>query len=163
MIHRSSRPRETGSSSTPIRYLDWNSGLVVTPEQDNHQDRYCGLQDIGGHLLKIPVIVFQVVLCMHLEVTTTCLSILTILSLDIIKKHSDGLDFQGTPEIAKDISIPVLFSPIFLLQGLGVLFATSKLVEKIVVLLRGEAGTGLYFRVSSRAHDCLGFLHHGSR
>ncbi|KAG5392547.1 hypothetical protein IGI04_022510 [Brassica rapa subsp. trilocularis] len=136
VIHRSSRPRETGSSSTPIRYLDWNSGLVVTPEQDNHQDRYCGLQDIGGHLLKIPVIVFQVVLCMHLE---------------------------GTPEIAKDISIPVMFSPMFLLQGLGVLFATSKLVEKIVVLLRGEAGTGLYFRFSSRAHDCLGFLHHGSR
>ncbi|KAL0704501.1 hypothetical protein Bca4012_070926 [Brassica carinata] len=136
VIHRSSRPRETGSSSTPVRYLDWNSGLVVTPEQDNHQDRYCGLQDIGGHLLKIPVIVFQVVLCMHLE---------------------------GTPERAKDISIPVLFSPIFLLQGLGVLFATSKLIEKIVDLLQGEAGTGLYFRVSSRAHDCLGFLHHGSR
>ncbi|KAJ0237570.1 Transmembrane Fragile-X-F-associated protein [Hirschfeldia incana] len=136
VIHRNSRARETGSSSTAVRYLDWNSGLVVAPEEDRHQDRMCGLQDIGGHLLKIPVIVFQVVLCMHLE---------------------------GTPERAKDISIPVLFSPLFLLQGLGVLFAASKLTEKIVVLLRGEAGPGLYFRFSSRVHDCLGFLHHGSR
>ncbi|CAN6907094.1 unnamed protein product [Brassica oleracea] len=137
VIHRNSRARETGSSSTAVRYLDWNSGLVVTPEEDRLQDRMCcGLQDIGGHMLKIPVIVFQVVLCMHLE---------------------------GTPERAKDISIPVLFSPLFLLQGLGVLFAASKLTEKIVVLLRGEAGPGLYFRFSSRAHDCLGFLHHGSR
>ncbi|CAA7032471.1 unnamed protein product [Microthlaspi erraticum] len=135
-IHRSSRARETGSSSNTIRYLDWNSGLVVAAEEDGHQDRLCGLQDIGGHLLKIPVIVFQAGLCMHLE---------------------------GTPERAKDISIPVLFSPLFLLQGLGVLFAASKLIEKIVVLLRGEAGSGFYFRFSSRAHDCLGFLHHGSR
>ncbi|CAD5313082.1 unnamed protein product [Arabidopsis thaliana] len=131
-----SRARETGSSSTSIRYLDWNSGLVVAPEEDRHQDRWCGLQDIGGHMLKIPVILFQVVLCMYLE---------------------------GTPERAKDISIPVLFSPLFLLQGLGVLFAASKLLEKIVLLLRGEAGPGLYFRFSSSAHDCLGFLHHGSR
>jgi hypothetical protein len=109
---------------------------VVAPEEDRHQDRWCGLQDIGGHMLKIPVILFQVVLCMYLE---------------------------GTPERAKDISIPVLFSPLFLLQGLGVLFAASKLLEKIVLLLRGEAGPGLYFRFSSSAHDCLGFLHHGSR
>jgi hypothetical protein len=78
-------------------------------------------------------------------------------------EKANGLDFQGTPERAKDISIPVLFSPLFLLQGLGVLFAASKLLEKIVLLLRGEAGPGLYFRFSSSAHDCLGFLHHGSR
>ncbi|EOA40332.1 hypothetical protein CARUB_v10009059mg [Capsella rubella] len=136
VIHRSSRAREAGSSSTTIRYLDWNSGLVVAPEEDRDQDRLCGLQDIGGHMLKIPIIVFQVVLCMYLE---------------------------GTPEGAKDISIPLLFSPLFLLQGLGVLFAASKLIEKIVLLLRGEAGPGLYFRFSSSAHDCLGFLHHGSR
>jgi hypothetical protein len=71
VIHRSSRARETGSSSTSIRYLDWNSGLVVAPEEDRHQDRWCGLQDIGGHMLKIPVILFQVVLCMYLEVYTT--------------------------------------------------------------------------------------------
>jgi hypothetical protein len=73
------------------------------------------------------------------------------------------LNFQGTPEAAKSISVPVLFSPLFLLQGVGVLFAASKLIEKVVLLLRGEDDTGLYFRFLSRAHDCLGFLHHGSR
>ncbi|ANM60523.1 Transmembrane Fragile-X-F-associated protein [Arabidopsis thaliana] len=110
-------------------------GLGVFSEDDRNQDT-CGLQDIGGHIMKIPLIVFQVVLCMHLE---------------------------GTPEAAKSISVPVLFSPLFLLQGVGVLFAASKLIEKVVLLLRGEDDTGLYFRFLSRAHDCLGFLHHGSR
>lgn len=68
MIHRNSRTREATSSSTTIRYLDWNSGLVVSAEEDQHRDRMCGLQDIGGHLMKIPVIGFQVLLCMRLEV-----------------------------------------------------------------------------------------------
>lgn len=70
---------------------------------------------------------------------------------------------QGTPTAARNIPLPVLFSPLFLIQGAGMLFAASKLVEKLVLLLRNEAGTGVYFRFSSRAHDCLGFLHHGSR
>ncbi|KAL6175348.1 hypothetical protein ACLB2K_051989 [Fragaria x ananassa] len=136
VIHRNSHTRAATSSSTTIRYLDWNSGLVVSAEEDQHQDRMCGLQDIGGHLIKIPVIGFQVLLCMRL---------------------------QGTPERARHIPLPIVFSPLFLLQGVGVLFAASRLVEKIVLLLRTGAGTGIYFRFSSRAHDCLGFLHHGSR
>lgn len=74
-----------------------------------------------------------------------------------------GFTFQGTPAAARDIPIPVLFSPIFLLQGAGVLFSASRLVEKIVLLLHNGAGTGRYFTYSSRAHDCFGFLHHGSR
>ncbi|KAK8478866.1 hypothetical protein V6N12_058112 [Hibiscus sabdariffa] len=136
VIHRNSPAIEAGSSTATIRYLEWNSGLVVTPEEDQQQDTLCGLQEIGGHLMKIPLIGFQVLLCMHLE---------------------------GTPPGARDIPLPILFSPLFLLQGLGVLFAASLLIEKIVLLLRSGAGTGLYFRFSSRAHDCLGFLHHGSR
>ncbi|KAL5544715.1 hypothetical protein UlMin_008499 [Ulmus minor] len=135
VIHRNSDTREASSSSTAIRYLDWNSGLVVSAE-DEHQDRLCGLQDIGGHIMKIPVIGFQVLLCMRLE---------------------------GTPHGARHIPLPILFSPLFLLQGVGVLVAACRLVEKIILLLRSGAGTGLYFRFSSRAHDCLGFLHHGSR
>lgn len=71
--------------------------------------------------------------------------------------------FQGTPASARHIPLLFLFSPLFLLQGAGVLFAASKLVEKIILLLRSGAGGGIYFRFSSRAHDCLGFLHHGSR
>lgn len=74
-----------------------------------------------------------------------------------------GLNFQGTPEAAKYIPVPVLFSPLFLLQVVGILFAASKLVEKFVLLLRGDDETGLYFRISSKAHECLGFLHHGTR
>lgn len=68
VIHRSSRSREVSSSSTSIRYLDWNSGLVVSPEEEQHHDRVCGLQDIGGHIMKIPIIGFQILLCMRLEV-----------------------------------------------------------------------------------------------
>ncbi|XP_034672742.1 uncharacterized protein LOC117904307 isoform X4 [Vitis riparia] len=136
VIHRNSHTTEAGSSSTTIRYLDWNSGLVVSTDEDQHQDRMCGLQDIGGHIMKVPLIGFQVLLCMRLE---------------------------GTPAAARDIPIPVLFSPIFLLQGAGVLFSASRLVEKIVLLLHNGAGTGRYFTYSSRAHDCFGFLHHGSR
>ncbi|GAV61573.1 Tmemb_185A domain-containing protein/zf-C3HC4_3 domain-containing protein [Cephalotus follicularis] len=136
VIHRNSRTREASSSSTRIRYLDWNSGLVVSPEEDQQPDRMCGLQDIGGHIMKIPLIGFQALLCMLLE---------------------------GTPPGARKIPLPLLFSPLFLVQGAGVLFAASRLVEKVVPLLRSGAGRGRYFRFSSIAHDFLGFLHHGSR
>ncbi|CAI0450673.1 unnamed protein product [Linum tenue] len=136
VIHRTSQSREAGSSSTAIRYLDWNSGLVLSPEENNQEERICGLQDIGGHIMKIPLICFQVLLCMRL---------------------------QGTPAGAKNIPLPVIFCPLFLLQGAGVLLAVSKVVEKLILLLRTEAGAGRYFRFSSRLHDCLGFLHHGSR
>ncbi|CAL1390864.1 unnamed protein product [Linum trigynum] len=136
VIHRTSQSREAGSSSTAIRYLDWNSGLVLSPEENNQEERICGLQDIGGHIMKIPLICFQVLLCMRL---------------------------QGTPVGAKNIPLPVIFCPLFLLQGAGVLLAVSKVVEKLILLLRTEAGAGRYFRFSSRLHDCLGFLHHGSR
>ncbi|GFZ05906.1 transmembrane Fragile-X-F-associated protein [Actinidia rufa] len=135
VIHRNSHTRIASSSSTAMRYLDWNSGLVVSSE-DQSQDRMCGLQDIGGHIMKVPIIGFQVLLCMRLE---------------------------DKPAGAKYIPLPVLFSPLFLLQGAGVLFATSRLVEKIVLLLRSGAGTGRYFALSSKVRECFGYLHHGSR
>ncbi|MCI29084.1 transmembrane fragile-X-F-associated protein, partial [Trifolium medium] len=69
----------------------------------------------------------------------------------------------GTPAFAAQLPLAVLFSPLFVLQGVGVILSASKFVEKLVLLLRSGAGGGLYFRFSSRAHDCLGFLHHGSR
>ncbi|KAL1541734.1 hypothetical protein AAHA92_25919 [Salvia divinorum] len=135
-IHRNSQTREESSSSSAIRYLDWNSGLVVSSD-DHMQDGICGLQDIGGHLMKIPIIVFQVLLCMKLE---------------------------GTPPGAKNIPLPVVFSPIFLLQGAAVLFAIFRLVEKVVFLLQSEAAGGRRYLVySSRIRDLFGFLHHGSR
>ncbi|KAJ8648473.1 hypothetical protein MRB53_001496 [Persea americana] len=136
IIHRQSALREPGSSSTTIRYLDWNSGQVVSSDDDQYQGRFCGPQDIGGHIMKIPVVAFQILLCMHLE---------------------------GTPANAQHIPLPALFAPLFLLQGAGVLFAVSRLVEKLVVILRTGAGTGAYFTVSARARECFDFLHRGSR
>lgn len=68
MIHRSSNAREASTSSNAVRYLDWNSGLVVSEENDSCNGM-CALQDIGGHIMKIPIVGFQVILCMHLEVT----------------------------------------------------------------------------------------------
>lgn len=67
VIHRNSRTREASSSSNAIRYLDWNSGLVVSSDDQSH-DRMCSLQDIGGHIMKVPIIGFQILLCMRLEV-----------------------------------------------------------------------------------------------
>ncbi|KAK9277397.1 hypothetical protein L1049_006940 [Liquidambar formosana] len=135
-IHRHSHIRETGSSSLTIRYLDWNTGLVVSSDEDQQQSRICNLQDIGGHIMKIPVIGFQILLFMHLE---------------------------GTPTSARDISYRVLFAPLFSLQGAGVLFAVYRLVEKIILLLHNGAGMGRYFIISSKVRECFGFLHHGSR
>ncbi|KAK4801145.1 hypothetical protein SAY86_021632 [Trapa natans] len=136
IIHRNYSTRASSSSSSTIRYLDWNSGLVVTSEDDQSQDnRMCGLPEIGGHIMKIPIIVFQVLLCMHLE---------------------------GTPSAARNIPLSLIFTPIFLLQGASVLFAAIRLIERIVLLLRGEAGSGRYI-FSFRLHDCLSFLHHGPR
>lgn len=67
MIHRNSSTREASSSSNAIRYLGWNSGVVVSPD-DQSNDRLCSLQDIGGHIMKVPIIGFQILLCMRLEV-----------------------------------------------------------------------------------------------
>ncbi|CAI9113631.1 OLC1v1014268C1 [Oldenlandia corymbosa var. corymbosa] len=135
MIHRNSQPRDATSSSNTVRYLDWNSGLVVSAESQS-QNRMCDLQDIGGHFMKIPIVGFQVLLCMHLE---------------------------GTPLAAKLIPIPMLFLPIFLLQGAAVLFALAKFVERLVLSLRNGDATGRYFTYSARVWDCFAFLNHGSR
>eukprot|EP00257_Ricinus_communis_P026659 XP_025014073.1 uncharacterized protein LOC8269523 [Ricinus communis] len=135
-IHRNSHIVGSSSSMT-ISYIDWNRGLVVSSDEDRHQNgRICNLQDIGGHFMKIPLIGFQIILFMRLE---------------------------GTPPGARNIPFPVLFAPLLLVQGAGVLFATYRVVEKVVILLRGGAGSGTYFSIASRARDFLGFMHHGSR
>ncbi|MBA0855959.1 hypothetical protein Goshw_021625 [Gossypium schwendimanii] len=136
-IHRNSHLGESSSSSMTIRYLDWNRGLVISSDEDSHQNsRICNLQDIGGHVMKIPFICFQIMLFMHLE---------------------------GTPPSARNISTPVLFSPLLLLQGAGVAHAAYRLIEKIVILLHSGAGSGRYIDISSKVREFFGFLHHGSR
>uniref|UniRef100_A0A2N9F5F0 Uncharacterized protein n=1 Tax=Fagus sylvatica TaxID=28930 RepID=A0A2N9F5F0_FAGSY len=118
-----------------IRYFDWNRGLVVSSDEDQHQSGLCNLQDIGGHVMKVPFIGFQILL-MRLE---------------------------GTPSGARNISFPVLFAPLFLLQGAGVLFAAYRLVEKIVLLLHSGVGSRTYVALASKVCDFFGFLHRGSR
>ncbi|KMZ68530.1 Baculoviral IAP repeat-containing protein [Zostera marina] len=135
MIHRKSLNLQPGSSSMPITYRDWNSGLMISVE-DKSQYQLCTLEDIGGHIIKIPIIAFQILLFMHLE---------------------------GTPLSARNISTHLLFMPLFLLQGVGVLFAVSRLVEKVVLLLCNGSLSGKYLQISSRCHDFFAFLHHGSR
>ncbi|XP_072991152.1 uncharacterized protein [Typha latifolia] len=136
MIHRRPHHGEASSSSTAIRYRDWDSGLILSSLEDHEQEKVCGLQDIGGHIMKIPFIIFQVLLCMRLE---------------------------GTPPSAQFIPILALFSPLFLLQGAGILFAVSRLVEKLVLLLRTGPISSRYLMISSKTQDCFAFLHHGSR
>ncbi|CAD6214191.1 unnamed protein product [Miscanthus lutarioriparius] len=136
MIHKSPTHGEASSSSAAIRFRDWESGLVLPSLEDHEQERLCGLPDIGGHVMKIPLVAFQVLLCMRLE---------------------------GTPASARHIPIFALFSPLFILQGAGVLFSLARLVEKVVLLLRNGPVSPNYLTASSNVRDCFAFLHHGSR
>lgn len=111
----------------------------MTADEENQQsNRICGLQDIGGHVMKIPFVTFQIILFMRLE---------------------------GTPPSAKNIPVLVLFVPLFLLQGAGVVFATYRLVEKSVLLVTSGGGGsyGRYFTATSSAREFLGFFQHGAR
>ncbi|KAJ4755635.1 Transmembrane Fragile-X-F-associated protein [Rhynchospora pubera] len=137
MIHKmGSGLGDPCSSSSAIRYRDWESGLVLPSIDEQESSIFCGLQDIGGHIMKIPLVAFQILLCMKLE---------------------------GTPSSARYIPVLVLFSPLFLLQGAGVLFATSRLVEKLVLLLRSGPVSESYMTLSCNVRDFFAFVHHGSR
>lgn len=124
------------NSSSSIRSLQWNGSIFMSPEEDDQQGRLCSLQDIGGHVMKIPIIAFQVMLFMYLE---------------------------GTPPGAKYIPIPVLFTPLLLLQGVGFSFAIYRLYEKFSNVLNGEEQTGSSFRLPQRAYDYMGIMRRGSR
>ncbi|WOK97721.1 hypothetical protein Cni_G06429 [Canna indica] len=132
MIHIRSYYGEACLSSSSTRYPDWNNN----PMEDYSQDRLCSLQNIGGHMMKVPLVLFQVLLCMRL---------------------------QGTPRSAQHIPILVLFLPLFILQGAGILYAVSRLVEKVILLLHNGTIDSRYLIISSRIHGFFAFLHRGSR
>jgi hypothetical protein len=49
--------------------LEWSrEGIVISTDEDAEQNAFCSMQDIGGHIMKIPFIAFQILLFMHLEV-----------------------------------------------------------------------------------------------
>ncbi|XP_054809378.1 uncharacterized protein LOC129311250 [Prosopis cineraria] len=120
----------TESSSLFVRYQDRGSSL------DWQQSGLCNLQNIGGHIMKILFIGFQILLILHLE---------------------------GSPATARNMPLQTVFSPLFLLQGAAVLFAAYRLAEKLVLLLYDGEISARYSAVASKAHDCFGFLDHGSR
>ncbi|KAL3613203.1 hypothetical protein CASFOL_042952 [Castilleja foliolosa] len=136
-IHRRPHLTAASSSSTSFRHLNWNNGFLVSTHEDHQENRMCSLQDIGGHIMKIPFVGFQIMLFMYLE---------------------------GTPPGAKHIPITVLFLPLLLLQGAGFLFAIYRLFEKVSILLQDEtADMGSTFRLPASAYDYMGFLRRGSR
>lgn len=45
-----------------------DDGSTSRSDDDESGDGICGRQDIGGHLLKLPILLFQILLCMKLEV-----------------------------------------------------------------------------------------------
>ncbi|KAL5195498.1 hypothetical protein HKD37_20G057344 [Glycine soja] len=136
-IHGGCHITEPCSSSNTIRYLDLRTGgLVVYTDEDRQQNGFCNLQDIGSHIMKIPFIGFQILLFMHLE---------------------------GTPSSAKNLPHWVIISPLFLLQGAGVLFAAYRLIEKIVLLLYIGDIPERYSAIASKSRECFGFFRRGSR
>ncbi|KAM1102451.1 hypothetical protein ACFX2I_011087 [Malus domestica] len=135
-IHRHAHIQEPCSSSMNVRYLDWNSGLVVSSDDDQDETVVCSLQDIGGHIMKIPLIIFQILLFMRLE---------------------------GRPSAARHIPVPVLFAPLLLVQGTGLLFSTYRLTEKIVLLVHDGVFSVRYLDIASKVREYFGFYRHGSR
>ncbi|CAJ1976698.1 unnamed protein product [Sphenostylis stenocarpa] len=136
-IHGGCHVTEPCSSSNTIRYLDMSrGGLVIYTDEDRQQNGFCNLQDIGGHIMKIPFIGFQILLFMHLE---------------------------GTPSSANNLQHWIIFSPLFLLQGAGVLFAAYRLIEKIVILVYSGDIPERYSAIASKSRECFGFFRRGSR
>lgn len=56
------REHQSGGASTS------SINRQASSSENQYQDGICGLQNIGGHIMKIPVVVFQILLCMRLEV-----------------------------------------------------------------------------------------------
>lgn len=64
-----------------MRYLNWNSGFLGSLDEDDQQNEICNLQDIGGHVMKIPIVCFQILLFMRLAVRRLYEVLLSVLQL----------------------------------------------------------------------------------
>eukprot|EP00249_Psilotum_nudum_P015175 c25199_g1_i1 orf=633-2060(+) len=126
------------SSTTPLRRDSMESASTSFTDADDEDDGICGPEDIGGHLIKLPLLLFQVLLCMKLE---------------------------GSPARAREIPVAVIFIPLFLVQAVAVFLCLMHVVKKFVLLLHANDTymAGEPFLFLSKAYDCCGFLHHGSR
>ncbi|WVZ64917.1 hypothetical protein U9M48_014364 [Paspalum notatum var. saurae] len=91
--------------------------------------------DIGGPILIIPIIVFQVLLCMRLE---------------------------GTPSNARFIPIRAIFLPIILLQMAAVSFAVWRFFNRLLIKLQDRTIQGHVY-VSSKVDELFMMIQYGSR
>ncbi|KAG2312858.1 hypothetical protein Bca4012_027428 [Brassica carinata] len=113
-----------------------SSSSVRVMYREQNSNRECGLLDIGGYVMKIPFIIFQIILLMSLE---------------------------GTPASPKNSPIVVLFVPLFLIQGARVLFVTYISVSMSVLWIYSVGGPyGRQFARSS-ARIFLRFFQHCKR
>lgn len=162
-IHRHSHIRTPSSSSTSAGYSNRGSGLLVSPDEEFEQSGICSLQDIGGHIMKVLLVGFQIMLFMRLAVHPLKQIFCIWFFMIFLELITITFLFQETPPSARYIPIPVLFAPLFLLQGVAVVFAIFRFLEKIASLLYTEGGNRNYFRVPPIIHGSLGFMHRGSR
>ncbi|KAJ6910551.1 LOW QUALITY PROTEIN: hypothetical protein NC652_021269 [Populus alba x Populus x berolinensis] len=132
VIHRHSR---NGGPSFHHQQVDMLTGIELDDEDEHQSSGICNPQEIGGHFMKIPFIGFQIMLFMRLE---------------------------GSPPGAEHIPFLILFAPLLLIQGAGVLFAAYRLVEKIVLLLSIGVGSDALLSLQ-KLMIILNFLYRGSR
>ncbi|KAK1630787.1 hypothetical protein QYE76_005102 [Lolium multiflorum] len=98
--------------------------------------RWSNPMDIGGPVLIIPILIFQVLLCMRLE---------------------------GTPSNARFIPVRAIFSPILLLQVVAAIFAVWRFSEKLIIKLQDGITSERYISVSSKIDELFMLVQHGSR
>uniref|UniRef100_A0ACD5YFD1 Uncharacterized protein n=1 Tax=Avena sativa TaxID=4498 RepID=A0ACD5YFD1_AVESA len=92
--------------------------------------------DIGGPVLIIPILIFEVLLCMRLE---------------------------GTPSNARFIPVRAIFSPILFLQVVAVCFSIWRFFERLVIKLKKGVTSEGYISVSSKIDELFMLVQHGSR
>ncbi|XP_047064896.1 uncharacterized protein LOC124672761 [Lolium rigidum] len=98
--------------------------------------RWSNPMDIGGPVLIIPILIFQVLLCMRLE---------------------------GTPSNARFIPVRAIFSPILLLQVVTAIIAVWRFFERLVVKLQDGITSERYISISSKIDELFMLVQHGSR
>ncbi|MCO5575452.1 hypothetical protein L7F22_029253 [Adiantum nelumboides] len=130
--------REGGRSSTQARRDLVGESSTTASESRDETEGFCNLENVGGHLIKLPVLVFQILLCMKLE---------------------------GTPKQAQHMSLVLVFLPLLVIQGVAIFFSLLKFAENFLLLLRSRDNTASreLFPHFSKIYDVFGFLDHGSR
>eukprot|EP00897_Mesotaenium_endlicherianum_P002069 jgi/Mesen1/1890/ME000143S00939 len=127
---------ESGDSQNSARSprSDVGSDSSAADSEEEMSEFACGLPEIGGHLIKAGVVVFQVLLCMHLE---------------------------GQPGWAKKMPMGVLFCPLLVVQVAALMSAAVQLAE--CALLAYSADMGARLAAATKEHDPCSFLTRGMR